>query len=62
MLGYHDAFFACFALFLLPLGLAFFINDKKADEALSVQTAAKRASAPPTPAAESGAGAVAGRE
>jgi EmrB/QacA subfamily drug resistance transporter len=35
ILGYHDAFFACFALFALPLVIAFFINDRKAKEALS---------------------------
>ena len=35
VLGYHDAFFACFALFLIPLTIAFFINDRKAHEALS---------------------------
>jgi EmrB/QacA subfamily drug resistance transporter len=35
VLGYHDAFFACFALFLIPLTVAFFINDRKAHEALS---------------------------
>ena len=39
MLGYHDAFFACFLLFLIPLVVAFFINDKKAEAALSRRVA-----------------------
>jgi EmrB/QacA subfamily drug resistance transporter len=34
VLGYHDAFFACFVLFLIPLAVAFFIDDRKADEAM----------------------------
>ena len=52
VLGYHDAFFVCFLLFLIPLGIAFFINDKRAGEAL-----ARRMVARPDPAAiESHAG------
>lgn len=39
VLGYHDAFFACFLLFLIPLVVAFFINDKKAEAALSRRVA-----------------------
>ena len=35
VLGYHDAFLACFALFVIPLGVAWFIDDRKAHEALS---------------------------
>ncbi len=35
MLAYHDAFLACFAIFLIPLALAFTISDRKAHEALS---------------------------
>ena len=39
VLGSHDAFFACFLLFLIPLVVAFFINDKKAEAALSRRVA-----------------------
>ena len=39
ILAYHDAFLACFALFLLPLALAFTINDRKAHEALARRVA-----------------------
>jgi len=35
IVGFHAAFFACFALFAIPLTIAFFINDRKAKEALS---------------------------
>jgi len=34
VLGYHDAYFAVFLLMLVPFLLAFFIDDKKADESL----------------------------
>jgi EmrB/QacA subfamily drug resistance transporter len=34
VLGYHDAFLGCFLLFLIPLAIAFFIDDRKANEAL----------------------------
>ncbi|NDP42630.1 MAG: multidrug efflux MFS transporter [Aromatoleum sp.] len=50
VLGYHDAFFACFALFLIPLAVAYFIDDRKAAEALSRRTP------PPIEAAEVVAG------
>ncbi len=40
VLGYHDAFLACFALFVIPLAVAWFIDDRKAHEALSRRTAA----------------------
>lgn len=39
VLGYHDAFFATFLLFVIPLVIAIFINDDKAREALSRRTA-----------------------
>jgi EmrB/QacA subfamily drug resistance transporter len=42
VLGYHDAFFACFVLFVIPLVIALFINDAKAEEALSRRTAAQQ--------------------
>ncbi len=34
VLGYHDAFLACFALFLIPLAIAVFVDDDKAAAAL----------------------------
>ena len=34
MLGYHDAFFACFLLFLIPMAFALFIDDRKASAAM----------------------------
>jgi EmrB/QacA subfamily drug resistance transporter len=45
VLGYHDAFLACFALFLIPLAIAILINDKDAEKALSKRTAPSAASA-----------------
>ena len=34
VLGYHDAYFVCFIFMLVPVGLAWFVNDKKAAETM----------------------------
>jgi EmrB/QacA subfamily drug resistance transporter len=56
VLGYHDAFFACFLLFVIPLAIALFINDRKAEEALSARTASLHPAEDPATIAESHAG------
>ena len=44
-LGFRDAFVVCVALMLIPLTLAFFVNDRKAAESLSRRAAAPGAAA-----------------
>jgi EmrB/QacA subfamily drug resistance transporter len=48
VMGYHDAFFVAFLILLVPLAIAFFIDDREAEETLrkAVERAAPREPAP----------------